>query len=65
MGRVGELGIWTFLRTMMKITKKKVAVELRFCGNGRVIEVRPGSFRGGLPDATSHVSLDGIYALAK
>src|SRR5205814_732252 len=34
----------------MKITKKKIEIELRFCGDGRVIEEPPGCFRGGLPE---------------
>ena len=32
------------------ITKKTIEVELRFYGNGRVVQKQPGHFVGGVPD---------------
>lgn len=32
------------------ITKKTITVDLTFYGSGKVTEIRPGSFAGGVPD---------------
>lgn len=40
----------TDLRRLGVITRKTVEVELRFQGNGRVVQRQPGHFVGGVPD---------------
>jgi len=35
----------------VEITRKSINVEICFYGPGRIVEVGPGSFRGGVPDA--------------
>jgi hypothetical protein len=36
----------------MKITKRSIPIELRFDGDGRIVEQPKGTFVGGVPDPT-------------
>jgi hypothetical protein len=37
---------------MAKITTRNVTIDVAFVGSGRIVENPPGTFRGGVPDAT-------------
>jgi hypothetical protein len=42
---------WALVRARLYlITKKRIEVELRFLGDGRVVKKSPGYFVGGVPD---------------